>query len=126
MSDPSSSIASNMVSHEDTLSPEQTTHDKGPTTDVASPPTAIMLSRYSLFTLSKTSTPSSFRSTANPYASPIQSALGSPSRSSRKPRPPSPKGLRRGSLSRSRERRLVEVNGIEPMTSCLQSRRSPN
>ncbi len=22
--------------------------------------------------------------------------------------------------------RLVEVNGIEPMTSCLQSRRSPN
>jgi hypothetical protein len=25
-----------------------------------------------------------------------------------------------------RAARLVEVNGIEPMTSCLQSRRSPN
>ena len=24
------------------------------------------------------------------------------------------------------DRRMVEVNGIEPMTSCLQSRRSPN
>ena len=30
-------------------------------------------------------------------------------------------------LSRSRAAKsLVEVNGIEPMTSCLQSRRSPN
>jgi hypothetical protein len=26
----------------------------------------------------------------------------------------------------AKQRRLVEVNGIEPMTSCLQSRRSPN
>ena len=26
----------------------------------------------------------------------------------------------------AQRRRLVEVNGIEPMTSCLQSRRSPN
>ena len=33
------------------------------------------------------------------------------------------RGLSRASLSRAAS---VEVNGIEPMTSCLQSRRSPN
>jgi hypothetical protein len=27
---------------------------------------------------------------------------------------------------RTAKRGMVEVNGIEPMTSCLQSRRSPN
>ena len=31
-----------------------------------------------------------------------------------------------GDLMAAWRRRLVEVNGIEPMTSCLQSRRSPN
>ena len=39
---------------------------------------------------------------------------------------PWPARLRRGSLRSLRQRRLVELNGIEPMTSCLQSRRSPN
>src|SRR3954470_24258157 len=38
----------------------------------------------------------------------------------------SPFGLQRGSLLSLRERRLVEPDGIEPTTSCLQSRRSPN
>jgi hypothetical protein len=33
--------------------------------------------------------------------------------------------LRRAAFAAARLR-LVEVNGIEPMTSCLQSRRSPN
>ena len=32
----------------------------------------------------------------------------------------------RATAPRNRRPRLVEVNGIEPMTSCLQSRRSPN
>ena len=32
----------------------------------------------------------------------------------------------RRTTSAAAQRRLVEVNGIEPMTSCLQSRRSPN
>jgi hypothetical protein len=38
---------------------------------------------------------------------------------------PKPNGNARHALSFG-FRRLVEVNGIEPMTSCLQSRRSPN
>ena len=33
---------------------------------------------------------------------------------------------RRADFRLTIERELVEVNGIEPMTSCLQSRRSPN
>ena len=42
---------------------------------------------------------------------------GLPSRSSRQLRPPSPFGLRRGSLHSLRERRLVEPGGVEPPTS---------
>ena len=41
-------------------------------------------------------------------------------------RPLSPFRLQRGSLPSSNERRLVEPDGIEPTTSCLQSRRSPS
>ena len=37
------------------------------------------------------------------------------------PRPDHPDGVSGG-----RTRRMVEVNGFEPMTSCLQSRRSPS
>ena len=33
---------------------------------------------------------------------------------------------KRGKTKRPNAKRLVELNGIEPMTSCLQSRRSPN
>jgi hypothetical protein len=49
---------------------------------------------------------------------------GSPSRSSRMQRPPSPCGLRRDSLLSLRERRLVGQGGFEPPTSRLSSARS--
>jgi hypothetical protein len=47
-------------------------------------------------------------------------------RSSREPAQASPFGLRRAVFASLCERRLVEPDGIEPTTSCLQSTRSPN
>ena len=50
--------------------------------------------------------------------------IGLPSRSSRKRSPPSPFGLRRGSLLSLRERRLVGATGIEPVTPTMSTKGS--
>jgi hypothetical protein len=101
------------ASHEDTLLVEETACSRSRPRAIAGPVRhreAARLFGYSLFTLSKI-TPAARRPPANDYFT----------RSKRcRQRTPGAPGVP------AREVRVVEVNGIEPMTSCLQSRRSPN
>jgi hypothetical protein len=87
-----------------------------------------MLSRYSLFTLSKISTPSCLKLDGKPPVCFPDYPVAWPANRSCAAAPRSSYALAGfgGQPPLLAQRRLVEVNGIEPMTSCLQSRRSPN